>query len=803
MRTVEHRYEFVVVGAGLSGICAAVTAARKGVKTALVQDRPVLGGNASTEVRVPPVGATQCNFAYSRETGLIEELFLNNLHRNPTWSPEGWNLELESLVRNEPNLALFLNCAVCQVDTVVKDRPDPASPDRRVASIKAYCSMAETWHVFFAPYFADCTGDGVVGAEAGAFFRFGVEARSEFNEPMCPDEPVRETMGMSLQMRARDAGRPMPFVMPGWVNLQLGEEDFGPYRPVNEHFFPDTGGFWWLEWGGELDTVHDTLEIRDEVQRITLAVWDYLKNRSPISEKLTTYELEWMGAVPGKRESRRFEGDHILTMGDIDGQAHFDDAIAYGGWGFDHHPPGGFHDKENPSTHRYLRGPHNIPLRSLYSRNVGNLFFAGRNISASHYALSSTRVMLTCAQLGEAVGMSAAHAARLGCEIRQLTRPEAVREIQQDLHRHDHHIDALAVSLANDISAQATVTASSVFSGHEPADTWATERLTEDRMQLLSILTGHLSSIQLRLDATGPTRLSYAFCQGPSNASTYPERELMSGHVEVAQGDDQWVTLPVSCGIDQPGWHFLILERNPGIRLHVVESPPGQLRYYPRPDDPIRPNPFSKWTLRSLAIGETRAADADGAAVAAPSWNEKAQQFRNMSGFLGFSYCVRILPIQPTYEPAMAVNPNSRPTNMPNLWVSSRTCPGKPEWLELRWDHPMDITGVQILFDSSLQFHFGQSWQGYKTNAIPTIVKKYRVISIRPDGTEHCLVTVDDNYQRNRVHGIGKTNVAAVRIECTETHGIDRVHVYSFRVFGKTPDGEERSFITPNNIASS
>ena len=113
----------------------------------------------------------------------------------------------------------------------------------------------------------------------------------------------------------------------------------------------------------------------------------------------------------------------------------------------------------------------------------------------------------------------------------------------------------------------------------------------------------------------------------------------------------------------------------------------------------------------------------------------------------------------------MAVNPNSRPTNMPNLWVSSRTCPGKPEWLELRWDHPMDITGVQILFDSSLQFHFGQSWQGYKTNAIPTIVKKYKVISIRPDGTEHCLVTVDDNYQRNRVHGIGKTNVAAVRID--------------------------------------
>ena len=179
MKTLEHRYEFVVVGAGLAGISAAVTAARKGVKTALVHDRPVLGGNASSEIRVPPVGATQCNFAYSRETGLIEEIFLNNLYRNPTWSPEGWNLELENIVRNEPNLDLFLNCAVNHVTTEAS--ASTGSQTIKIISIKAYCSMAETWHLFNAPLFADCSGDGVVGSEAGAVFRYGVEARSEFN----------------------------------------------------------------------------------------------------------------------------------------------------------------------------------------------------------------------------------------------------------------------------------------------------------------------------------------------------------------------------------------------------------------------------------------------------------------------------------------------------------------------------------------------------------------------------------------------------------------------------------------------
>jgi hypothetical protein len=783
MKTLEHTYDFVVIGGGLAGVCAAVTASRKNIKTALIQDRPVLGGNASTEIRVPPVGATQCNFAYSRETGIIEELFLNNLHRNPTWSPEGWNLELESLVRNETNLDLYLNCAVCGVDTSGQKNTAASSESSVIKSIRAYCSMAETWHVFLAAYYADCSGDGIVGAEAGAVFRYGVEARAEFNEPLCPDEPAKETMGMSLQMRARDAGRPIPFIKPQWVGLELQTEDFGPYRPVSEQFFPDTGGFWWLEWGGAFDTVHDTLYIKEEVQRITLAVWDYLKNRSPIAEKLTTYELDWMGAVPGKRESRRFEGDHILTMGDIAEQVYFEDAVAYGGWGFDHHPPGGFHDKINPSTHQYLRGPHNIPLRSLYSKNIDNLFFAGRNISASHYALSSTRVMLTCAQLGEAVGIAVAHAIQVGGEIRKLAFKDRALHIQQDLQKNDHHIHDLVVTIPGDIAPLAVVSASSVFSANEEAISWGTEQLSGPRMQLMSIITDRVDHVQLKLDATESTELVYRFCQGPSHASTYPEKELIAGSIKIGAGKDQWITIPISCDIHQPGWHFLIVDKNPSICLHVTETPPGQLRYYPRPEDPIRPNPFSQWTLRSLAIGQQKAADADGAKVMAPSWNEHAIRNKEISCFLGFSYSCRIFPVQPLYESAMVTNLQSRPTHMPNLWVSSKTNFSNPEWIELSWDQPHNISAIQILFDSSLHFHFGQSWQGYHTNAIPTIVKQYRIIATSTQSKEICLLTVDNNYQRNRFHHLNIDNVMKIRVECLSTHGIDRVHIYSLRVF--------------------
>jgi hypothetical protein len=784
MRTIERHYQLVVIGGGLAGVCAAVTAARMGIRTALVQDRPVLGGNASSEIRVPPVGANQCNFAYSRETGLVEELFLNNLRRNPTWSPEGWNLELESIVRNEPAIDLFLNTAVCEVLTETDTRGSEGEDEKSIASVKAYCSLSETWHVFHAPCFADCSGDGVVGALSGARYRYGVEARSEFNEPMCPETPAAETMGLSLQMRARDAKRPMPFVKPSWVKLTLNLEDFGPYRPVNEHFFPDTGGFWWLEWGGELDTVHDTMRIKDEVQGITLAVWDYLKNRSPLAERLTTYELDWMAAVPGKRESRRFEGDHILTMGDIDRQVNFEDSVAYGGWGFDHHPPGGFHDKVNPSTHQYLRGPHNVPLRSLYSRNVRNLFFAGRNISATHYALSSTRVMLTCAQLGEAVGVAAAHAVASDKPARAMAATPHIPAIQQDIFRLDHHIHDCPTVIVTDIAPEATVSASSVCRIDARKESWGTEPLTGPRMQLLAIATEHVDAILLRMDVEADTRLVYHFHQGPDNGSTWPEAKLMSGEVALAAGDDQLINIPINCNIPRPGWHFLIIEENPLVRLHVTETPPGQLRYYPRPEDPIRPNPFSTWTLRSLPIGQQRAVDADGAAVLAPQWNEHALSHQSLSQFLAFSYACEVMPAQDLYNAANVVNLHSRPTRLPNLWVSEPTDFQRPETLTLSWDRPQDISGIQVLFDSALHFHFTQSWQGYPVSFIPSIIRDYRLIAIHPDGSETTLADIRDNHQRNRLHDVEISGVTALRLECLSTHGLSRAQVYAVRVMG-------------------
>ncbi|MBC8232533.1 FAD-dependent oxidoreductase, partial [bacterium] len=689
------------------------------------------------------VGASNCNFAYSRETGLIEEIRLNNLYRNPTSSFEGWNLELMTLTRLQENLDCYYNTAVNEV--FLNESED------RITSVKGYTIGSEIWHQFDAPFFADCTGDGTIGALAGAPFRLGIEARSEFGESMCAEEAQDYVMGCSIHMNARDAGRPAPFYKPAWVKLDLTKEDFGPYRNVHS-FSPRDGGWWWLEWGGELDTVHDTEHIRKVIMEIVLATWDYLKNKSPQSEKLANYELNWIGTIPGKRESRRLEGDYILSMPDIENQVHFDDAIAYGGWGFDHHPEKGFFDKVNPSYHVYHAGPYNIPLRCLYSRTIPNLYMAGRDISVTHYALSSTRVMITCAQLGEAVGMAATYSVQNQKTPRQLIADGQVSHIQRDLLKADHYIHNLPYSDPANIALQAEVRASSTLASCDVEESLTTDTLTQARMLQLPVLSNRVDTIELLVDVESNTVLQLALHQGPKNHSTYPEEKIWSGNIELKAGERQWVRVPIHCEIGQPGWHFLIIEANEKVSLHVGEATTGSLKYVLRRNDPIRPNPFSKW------------------AIARRGWQV-------------MSYCHRIHPQQPVYEPENVINPWARPTNLPNLWASTRTNLREPEWIELSWPQPQQLQTVHILFDSMLSFHFSQSWGGYAQNAIPSLVANYRLMAKTGSQSWQTLAEVSGNYQRHSRHSFKPTEVSKIRLEVLKTHGLNRVQVYALRVY--------------------
>jgi len=390
----NHRADLCVVGGGLAGMCAAIAAARHGAKVVLIHDRPVLGGNASSEIRMHVCGA---HGESSRETGIIDEIQMENCYRNPGSVYTIWDSVLYEKVRFEPNITLLLNCSCCDIEMA----------GGHIVAVKAWQLTTETWHRVEAELFADCSGDSILAPLSGAEFRLGRESSGEFGEDIEPPEADEKTMGMSCLLQCREYASPRPYIPPTWAHVYESDDDL-PHRGHDIHV--TSNNFWWIEVGGEDDSIHDTERLRDELLKITFGVWDHVKNRGDHGAE--NWELDWVGFLPGKRESRRYVGDHILTQNDVRAEGRFDDLVAYGGWTMDDHHPAGLRYPGQPTIWHPAPSPFGIPYRSLYSKNIDNLLFAGRNISTTHAAMSATRVMATCATLGQAVGTAAAIAVR-------------------------------------------------------------------------------------------------------------------------------------------------------------------------------------------------------------------------------------------------------------------------------------------------------------------------------------------------------------------------------------------------------
>ncbi|MCX7031325.1 MAG: FAD-dependent oxidoreductase [Spirochaetes bacterium] len=440
MRDITHEADFCVVGGGMAGLSAAIAAARHGARTVLVQDRPVLGGNASSEIRMWICGAHNENNDETgrvdpeggdnnHETGIIEEILLENQWRNTWPNYSVWDSILYEKARFQGNLVLLLNTYASEVEVA-----EGAGKGRRIVSVTGRQMTTESRVVVRAKLFSDCTGNGLVGALAGAEFRIGREARAEFGESIAPEVADRHTMGLSCLIEARETDRSQSFIAPSWAYRYDSDREM----PQRAHRVEGRQNFWWLEVGGMADTIHDNEELRDELLKIAFGVWDHIKNRG--DHGAGNWALDWVGFLPGKRESRRFVGDHILCQGDVeDAGRHFEDIVGYGGWTMDDHFPEGFYRKEAGTIFHPAPSPYGIPYRCLYSRNVDNLFFAGRNISTTHCALSSTRVQATCSTLGQAVGTAAAIAVRNGLSPRGVCL-ERLAELKQSLMEDDCYL---------------------------------------------------------------------------------------------------------------------------------------------------------------------------------------------------------------------------------------------------------------------------------------------------------------------------------------------------------------------------
>jgi hypothetical protein len=471
-------FDVVVVGGGPAGCGAAVAAARHGCKAAFIQDRPVLGGNASSEIAIPPMGYIGRPPDKVNVTGLAEEFFPRQDWRNFADSEK-----IESVVRKERNISLFLNTRATGVEKASEDR---------IKSVIALDVRSGRRMRFSSELFIDCTGHGWVGYYAGAKYRMGQEARSEFNESLAPAKAGSRTMGNNLYnavFKMRD--KPVPFECPEWAYQWTKPDDFEPldsHRRLDEVRRPPNfdapsrgrgrnpgnninGGTyrtWWVEYGGTLNVIRDAEKIRDELFRISIGLWNYAKNHNPKTTVANrNRQLVWLSYVMGVRESRRLVGDYIMTQRDFDKQIVHEDTVAFTDWGIDVHHPEGFWVRGNDCIHVYKGRRTCIPYRTLYSKNIVNLFMAGRCHSATHIAMGATRVMRPVCMMGQAAGTAAAIATKhhtTPCGVYE----NHIHELQQALLKDGYYLPGIKNTDKNDIALRARPTASSHRKGMEP-----------------------------------------------------------------------------------------------------------------------------------------------------------------------------------------------------------------------------------------------------------------------------------------------------------------------------------------------
>lgn len=474
---IEKHYDVLVVGGGMSGLCAAIASARQGARTAIVQDRSVYGGNASSENKMHISGAS-CHWGKKNaaETGILMELQLDNKYLNDSYNYSIWDGVMWAKVKNTANLDSYMNTSMCCVD----------SDGKEIQAVECYQMTTENRYRFSADIYIDATGNGTLGYFAGNEYKIGREACAEYSEKDAPRKADGETMGNTIYFVAHDTGRPVKFVKPDWaysypdetyfkdryhgdivvyhdaddvVVLKPGE-DYEDHGDQLVEKYDVKSGYWWIELGGDWDDIiKQSEDIRWELYKIVYGVWDHIKNQGDHGAE--NYELDWVGNLSGWRESRRLMGAYVLTENDILANRVFDDGVAYGGWPMDEHTAGGFNAVgQIPSKVRSFKGLYSIPYGCYCAKDISNLMMAGRNISCSKLAMGSTRVMATCAVGGQAVGTAAAMASRLGLNPVEFGKLH-VQKLRQQLAKDDCYIPGLRNEDPKDLALGAEVNATS------------------------------------------------------------------------------------------------------------------------------------------------------------------------------------------------------------------------------------------------------------------------------------------------------------------------------------------------------
>lgn len=693
-KTISTKSDLVVIGGGLAGLCCAIAAARDGITVTLVQDRPVLGGNASSEVRLWTLGATSHmgnNNRWSREGGIIDEILVENMYRNKEGNTLIFDTILLEKVVVEKNITLLLNTSVYDVKK---------SDQTTISQVIGFCSQNSTTYELNADLFCDASGDGIVGFQAGAAFRMGAETVEEFGEKFAPDIAYGELLGHTIYFYSKNVGAPVKYVAPEFALKDITK--IPRYKVLNDKDFGCR--LWWLEYGGRRDTIHESEDIKWELWKVVYGVWDYIKNSGdfPDAENLT---LEWVGTIPGKRESRRFEGLYMIKQQDLVNQVEFDDAVSFGGWAVDLHPSDGVYDSKPGCTQYHSKGIYQIPLRTMISKNITNLFLGGRVISATHVAFGSTRVMATTALSGQAVGYGAAQCIKNKILPAQLLEKNQIRKLQQTLSINGQSIPGIAIDKAFNLATSANISTSTNFKldSLKPNGDWF--NLSTGVAQLLPLEANTKYNYSFSLSAKQATTIQVELRICENTGHYTPDVILDSKQIELVEGEQQ-VEFSFKTVLMEKQYAFITFLTNEAVSIRRTEQ--------------------RSTGLISVYNGVNKAVNNNGKQSPPDNIGIDAFEFwipqRRPNGQnLAFS----ISPSIELYDSANLCNGFVRPYLGTNAWAAALN-DAQPV-ITLEWDTEKEINSIKLFFDTDYDHAMESSLMGHPESVMPFCARSYKI----------------------------------------------------------------------------
>ena len=763
---VQHECDVLVIGSGVSGYCAAIQAAREGCEVLLLEKDEVLGGNSGPNLGVGITGADRYN-AFGTETGIIQELQEEAAWVNGFTRISAGTMPYNISRRNEAVVQSALEQAGVRVLKRHLARA-PRMRDSRICGVLAEDLAAfRSVEISVKGVVVEASGDGHIGALAGAAYAFGSEARDEYGERSAPAEPRSWVQGTSLVALARRTDRLVEFIPPpgtGEFTPRLWHGRIASYIQHGHGRFSGGSDLIFLyitEAGGDLDTIRDDGRIYELLLGQLWAEWNHIKN-GPHREESLNWDLLWVSPKAGKRESRRFLGDVVLTQTDLEAGRRFEDDIAYGGHDLDDHQSLGAAGS-NIFGHS-IPPMYGIPLRSCYSRNLDNLLLAGRLISATHLAHSSTRLMRTGGAIGQAVGLAAAMCCAHGLTPRQLCN-ERLDELQCRLLQGDVSILCRPVDDAEDLARKATVSASSEA------------RFNDQEVGRLVPLVAQAGNMLW----DWPQRLEQVHVYLKNDTDEAQEMVLT---VLRARRDPPWSTAEVHHRI---GWNDLRDTAFTTIAEQAFSLPGGFEGWHPlifaEPLNLGLKDAASDADRVLMALSENRSVWW-GLSQARAEIGEMVEHSHHDTCWhsLGTMATMRLSPTVSLGEAASVTNGYHRrfsrgPTNM---WMS-HTEEALPQELTLTWNEPVRMGRVDITFDNLASTRADNPWESGE-RVLPILAKAYD-LSARVGDEWVCLVEEDENIHRFRIHRFDPVKADQVRLRIRATHGGDgQARVYQIAV---------------------